>query len=107
MTFYPKLFLRYPFETAEVGGEHVAVAVEEGAEAFHGVIRLENEPAVFMFEKLREGITLPDLIYACMQRYDDSSVEEVGPKVLAFLDSLKEQGLIQADMTQGVKDERR
>lgn len=107
MTLYPVILLRYPFEITEVGDECIAVGIEEGANAFHGIIKLENEPAVFMMKKLQEGITLPQLIAACMEHFEGSKVEEVGPKVMAFLDQLKEQGLLAIDPKRGIKDDRR
>lgn len=58
-----------------------------------------------MFEKLQEGITLPELIKACMDKYTDSTVEEVGPQVIQFLDLLKEKGLLMADTQHGLKVE--
>lgn len=103
MTVYPIIKLKYPFSIVKVGGVKQAVPTKEGARAFHGVIRLVNDPAEFMFSKLIEGITLPDLIMACMKRYDASGVEEVGPKVIAFLDQLKEKNLLSIDPTRGIK----
>lgn len=104
MTFYPVLLLRYPFEITEVNGGKVALGVEDGADAYHGIIKLNNDPAAFMFERLKEGITLPELIKACMDRYNEP-VEEVGPQVMDFLDKMKEQKLIIADTSRGLKVE--
>lgn len=94
MQIFPIIKLKYPFELLEIDAETIAVAVGDGAEAFRGVIKLDNDPAVFMFRKLQEGVTLPDLILACMKRYDDCDVEQAGPNVLAFLDQLSEKGLL-------------
>ena len=98
MNLYYILTLKSPFELVEVGGETVAVGMED----FHGVLKLDNDPAVFMFRKLQEGITLPDLILACMKRYDNCSVEQAGPKVLAFLDQLSEKGLLVQSQEGGI-----
>lgn len=106
MRIYPVIMLRYPFEITRVGDECIAVGVEEGADAFHGIIKLENESAVFMMKKLQEGITLPELIAACMNHFEDSKVEDVGPKVMEFLDQLKEKKLLAVDPSRGVKDSR-
>ena len=94
MEYYPKIKLRIPFEIADMGDTTVAVPVSEGAESFHGVIELGNDSARFMFERLIDGINLPDLISSCMKRYGDSTVEEVRPKVIAFIDKLKADGLL-------------
>lgn len=105
MIFYPRLLLNCQFEIVEVGGEVSAVSVGGGQNDYNGVILLKNESTRFMFEKLQEGITLPELIKACMDKYTDSPVEEVGPNVIAFLDKLKEQGLIVMDTQHGLKVE--
>ena len=102
MTFYPRLLLRGTFEIVEVGDEVTAVSVGE-ENNYNGVIVLKNESTRFMFEKLQEGITLPELIKACMDQYTDSPVDEVGPQVLSFLDQLKEKELLAADMQHGIR----
>ena len=103
MTFYPRILLRCEFEIVEVDNEATAVSV--GDNGYNGVILLKNESTRFMFEKLQEGITLPDLIKTCLEKYTDSSVEEVGPQVMAFLDQLKEKGLLMIDPEHGLKVE--
>lgn len=97
------LMLRCKFEVVEVAGEVTAVSVGGDGNDFNGVVLLKNESTRFMFEKLQEGITLPDLIKDCLDKYTDSTVEEVGPQVLAFLDSLREKGLLLADPKHGLK----
>ena len=105
MKFFPRLLLRCQFEIVEVGDEVTAVSVGGDGNSYNGVILLKNESTRFMFEKLQEGITLPELIKACMDKYTDSPVEEAGPQVLKFLDMLKEQGLLLADTQHGIKVE--
>ena len=101
---YPVILLRDEFVITEVGDETVAVSVGNGKGTYNGVIQLKNDPARFMFEKLQTGITLPELIKACMDRYDDT-VEDVGPKVIEFLDSLKAENLLRFDTTKGIRVE--
>ena len=103
MTIYPILKLKYPFHIVTVDGQTQAVPTGGGAQQFHGIILLQSDSARFMFEKLLDGITLPDLIYACLQRYDASTVEEAGPIVLEFLDTLKARHLLVADTSRGVR----
>lgn len=103
MTFYPRLLLRCEFEVVEIGDEVTAVSVGDESNEYHGVIKLNNDPARFMFEKLQEGISMPELVLACMDRYKDSTVDEIGPNVLAFLDKLRDQGLLVADTTKGFR----
>ena len=94
MKFFPRLLLKSQFELVEIGDDVTAVSVGEEQNRYNGVILLKNESTRFMFEKLQEGITLPELIKACMDKYTDSTVEEVGPQVIQFLDLLKEKGLL-------------
>ena len=105
MKFFPRLLLRCAFEIVEIGDEVTAVSVGGDEKGYNGVIVLKNESTRFMFEKLQEGITLPELIKACMDKYTDSTVEEVGPQVIQFLDALKEKGLLMADTRHGLKVE--
>ena len=102
MKYFPRLLLRCPFELVEVGGKTTAVSVGSESFDYNGVIELNNDSTVFMFKKLQDGITLPELIKACMDEYGDP-VEEVGPIVLSFLDSLKNQNLLMADTQHGIK----
>ena len=104
MRFFPRLLLRTQFEIVEVCDKITAVSVGDNS-PYNGVIMLKNETTRFMFEKLQEGITLPELIKACMDQYNDSPVEEVGPQVISFLDQLKEKNLLMADTQHGIKVE--
>ena len=98
MKAYPKLSLRYPFEITEVSGSCVALGVEEGADAWHGIIKLKNESAVFLFRKLQEGTCFPDLIQDCMTEFHDSE-EGVRPVVTDFLDLMNKNGILLVDET--------
>ncbi len=103
MKVYPKLKLRYPFCITNAPDGFVAVGIEDGADSYHGVIKLENEPAVFMFKKLVDGITLPELILACMTEFKSGEINDVGPKVIEFLNALNEQQLLKDDFSYVVK----
>ena len=103
MRIYPRLLLSCQFEIVEVGGEVSAVSVGGDGNNFNGVIMLKNEPTQFMFKKLQEGISMPELIKACMEEYPGTPVEEAGPEVLKFLDMLKEKHLLLADPKHGIK----
>ena len=102
MKFFPRLLLRSQFEIVEIGDEVTAVSVGDNS-PYSGVIVLKNESTRFMFEKLQKGITLPELIKACMDKYTDSPVEEVGPKVISFLDQLKEKNLLMEEPRRSVR----
>ena len=101
MMVYPTLKLRFPFEVMGMGEGMVAVPVEQGTESFHGIIKLQNESAQIMFRRLQDGITLPELIYVCMEQYPDSTVEEVGPKVIAFLDQMRDAKVLAMSLPEG------
>ena len=103
MKFFPRLMLRCRFEIVEVGDGATAVSVGGNGDGYNGVVELKNESARFMFEKLQEGITLPELIKACMEKYTDSTVEEVGPIVVSFLNDLRDRGLLMADKEHGIR----
>lgn len=96
MIVFPKLSLKYEFEITEVGGDTVAVCLEDGAEAFHGIIKLQNDSAVFMFRKLKDGIALPELIDACIEEYSEP-VEQVGPVVMEFMNMMSGKNLLKSE----------
>ena len=97
MEHYPKLSLKGEFEIVDVGDDVIAVSVGDEGNAFSGVIVLENESTRFLFEKLQAGTSWPELVAACREEYPDSPVEEIEPKISAFLDQLHEKGLVFID----------
>lgn len=103
MLFFPKISLNQTFEIVEIGDEVTAVSVGGDTTNYSGVVVLKNEATRFMFEKVQAGTTLPELIKACMEKYTDSTVDEIGPQVMKFLDMLKEQHLLAVDPSKGVK----
>lgn len=102
MKIFPKLYLNNKFEIVEVGDEVTAVSVGGDVNSYNGVIILKNESTKFMFEKIQEGITMPELIKECMDKYTDSTIDEIGPQVIAFLDMLDEKNLLLADPQNGI-----
>lgn len=97
MFVFPRLQLRCKFEIVEVGDEVTAVSIGGAESGYNGVVMLKNESTRFMFEKLQDGIILPELIKQCMDKYTDSPVEEVAPQVMSFLDQLREKNLLIVD----------
>lgn len=57
--------LRYEFTVMDMGGEFAAVPVEESAEAFHGMLRM-NEPSALILALLREDTT-PEAVQAALK----------------------------------------
>ena len=105
MKYFPRLSLACPFEIVEMCDEVTAVSMGDKAADYHGVILLKNESTRFMFEQLQAGTTLLELIQACMDKYPDSPVDEVGPQVIKFLDMIREKGILVVDKTRGIKVE--
>lgn len=104
MKIFPRLLLRGQFEIVEVGDEVTAVSIGENP-SYSGMIILKNESTRFMFEKLQEGITLLELLKVCVDKYPDSTIDDVGPEVISFLDQLKEKELLLVDTQHGIKIE--
>lgn len=102
MKFYPKLSLRCKFEIVEVGDDVSAVSVGGGKNDYNGVIMLKNESTRFLFEKVCEGITFPELIKACSDKYTESTTEEIRAQVVLFLNKLNEERLLVEDKKQGI-----
>ena len=67
MRVYANLKLKYEFEIVDMAGETVAVPIGEGAEVFHGIIKLKNELAKCIFENLKEEIPLVVLLAKCVE----------------------------------------
>lgn len=79
--------LKYTFETMELDDQVVAVPVGEGAEAFHGVIRL-NETGAFIFELLKNDMTERDIVDAMKKEYD-ASAESLTADIHRYIDEFK------------------
>ena len=89
-----KFALKYPFEIMNMGGESVAVAIENGADSFHGIIKLKNESAEFLFSHLQNGITLDELTNLCLAEFPSSEKADVTEMIVSFVDSLRDAGII-------------
>lgn len=83
---------KYVFEKMELDGEIVAVPVGENATDFHAVLNL-NEEAMRILELLKDETTEQDIISQLLSEYDCTE-EQVGPLVHAFIDQLRQEGLL-------------
>lgn len=81
------------FVLMKVGIQNIVVAVDEMAEAFNGMIRL-NETGEFLFRKLEEGSEEQELTDALAQECGISP-EEAQQGVAEFLAKLTEAGVIE------------
>jgi len=84
--------LKYAFETMEMDDEIVAVPVGDGAEAFRGVVRL-NESAAAIFALLKKDTTEEAIVAELLKKYETSE-EELTRFVHQYVENLKKEGLL-------------
>ncbi len=86
--------LRYQFVIRAVGGSAVAVAVGKDNELFNGMVRL-NTTGEFIFKILNErNATQAEILSAVAEKYNIPEAE-ASEKVLAFIDTLRSNGLLE------------
>lgn len=83
---------KYTFEKMELDGEIVAVPVGESAEKLHAVLNL-NEEAMRILELLQEETTENNIVAQLLKEYEGER-EEIAPLVSAFIDQLRQEGLL-------------
>jgi len=85
--------LRYKFVVQNVSGKHVAVAVGQDNGKFNGMIRL-NDSGEQVFKLLSsEDLTEEELLSRLAARYN-TTVEAIKPATLAFIDQLRQGGVL-------------
>ena len=86
--------LKYKFVVRNVSGKPVAVAVGQDNEKFNGMIKL-NPSGEVIFKMLGEGdITLDEIVVRFAQRFNISE-EKARSSVMAFVDQLRQNGLLE------------
>lgn len=86
--------LKYKFVVRNVSGKPVAVAVGQDNEKFNGMIKL-NPSGEVIFKMLGEGdITLDEIVVRFAQRFSISE-EKARSSVMAFVDQLRQNGLLE------------
>ena len=85
--------LRYKFVVQNVSGKPVAVAVGQDNEKFNGMIKL-NESGELVFGLLSSGDYTEEEILSRFAAQYGVTVEAVKPSVLAFIDQLRQNGLL-------------
>lgn len=85
--------LKYPFITQQVNDGYVAVATDEGAAEFKGIIRL-NEVGKEIFDLLSTDQTEELLVAALKERYSDPN-DEIESSVRDFVDYLANEGVLE------------
>lgn len=88
-----KMKLNYDFVVTDMGDELVAVPVGENADQFHGMIRM-NDSAAEVLELLKEELRIEELHRKLMERYPDSSMDEIGKFLETFINNLIREGVL-------------
>ena len=86
--------LKYDFEIMDMGEEYVAVPVGDAAEVIHGTIML-NEVSADIFRQLKEETTFEKMHKYLKNKYNESTDDEIGQTLVAFMNKLFNAGLIE------------
>ena len=86
------MHLKYTFETTELEGQVVAVPVGEGADTYHGVIKL-NETAAFIFGLLDKDTSI-EAIIDCLEDKYEVSRETLEKDVRKYISEFDKRGLL-------------
>ena len=87
--------LKYDFVVMDMGGEFAAVPVgDTGKDAgFRGMLKL-NDVSAGIIELLKEDTTPEQVHRALIEKYPDSTVDEIGCALADFLNHLAREGLL-------------
>ena len=88
--------LRYKFVVRNVSGKPVAVAVGQDNERFNGMIKL-NPSGEVIFQMLIQGVSSAEEIVTRFTQRFDITEETARPSVLAFLEQLRKNGLLEEE----------
>ena len=86
------MHLKYNFQMMDLHNQTVAVPIDESADGFHGVIKL-NKTAAFVFNLLKEDITEEAIVDAMMSKYEGSR-EQMEADVKTYIAEFEERGLL-------------
>ena len=86
--------LKYEFSMTDTGDRKIAVAVGDGSENIRGFLKM-NHTAASIFEKMRNEISLPDLIALMREEYPEETPENVAQVVCGFLEKLTAAGFVE------------
>ena len=85
--------LKYDFTIMDMGDQFAAVPVGDDAAKFHGMLKL-NAVSADILEQLKEE-TDPVTVHKYLkEKYSDSTDEEIGKTLAAFLNRLLAEGLL-------------
>ena len=83
---------KYTFEKMELDGEIVAVPIGDNSDELHAVLNL-NEEAMRILELLSEETTEERIVSQLLKEYD-ATREEITPLVHAYINELRNEGLL-------------
>lgn len=86
--------LKYNFVTNKVADRIVAVAVGDDAQKFNGFIKM-NDTGAFIFNMLRNDVTVDEIADAMKREYDGVSEDELRLTVSRFIDNLRESDVLE------------
>ena len=84
--------LKYTFDTMDLDNEIVAIPIGEGADQYHGVIKL-NETAAHIFELLKNDVTEEEIVEALEKDYSVSR-EIIVADVRRYIDAFQAKGML-------------
>lgn len=85
--------LKYKFSMMDMGGEIAAVPVGDNAGEFHGMLKV-NDISADILSQLEEDTT-PEKVHAYLvEKYPDSTKDEIGAQLASFLNQLISEGLL-------------
>lgn len=86
--------LKYNFVTNKVADRIVAVAVGDDAQKFNGFIKM-NDTGAFIFNMLRNDVTVDEIADAMKREYDGVSEDELRLTISRFIDNLRESDVLE------------
>lgn len=84
---------KYQFEVMELDDGQVAVPVGEGAEHFHGVLKV-NESAVAILKLLENETTEEEITENLLKEYEGNKNDIIN-YVREFVEKLKNEGIVE------------
>ena len=84
---------KYSFEIMDLDDGKVAVPVGNGADQFHGVLKV-NETAAAILKLLDQDTTEDSVVDSIMQEYSGAR-EEIAEYVHAYIEKLVSEGLVE------------
>ena len=86
--------LKYDVFVSEMGENFVGVVVGSGIRQHRGLLKM-NATGASILEKLREEITMEELVDKMAKEYTEETVETVSEVVRGFVEKLKDAELVE------------